>query len=56
MRVKDEYIELLKNGELLELYPELFGSWAKDENKFTQIWEQNVEAIKNIDTDFDEYE
>lgn len=56
MKVKDEYEVLLDSGELLELYPELSGSWAKDKKKFTKIWEQNIEAIKNIDVDFDEFE
>ena len=56
MKVKKEYDVLLENGELLEMYPELSGSWSKDKNKFTAIWEQNIEAIKNIDVNFDEYE
>lgn len=56
MKAKEEYNVLLDNGELLELYPELSGSWAKDKKKFTVIWEQNIEAIKNIDVNFDEFE
>lgn len=56
MKVKNEYNVLLQSGDLLELYPELSGSWPKDKKKFTLIWEQNVEAIKDIDVDFDEYE
>lgn len=55
MKAKNEYDVLLDNGELLELYPELSGSWTKDKKKFTKIWEQNIEAIKNIDIDFDEF-
>lgn len=55
MKAKEEYNVLLENGELLELYPELSGSWAKDKKKFTTIWEQNIEAIKNIDIDFEEF-
>lgn len=56
MRAKQEYHVLLENGELLEMYPELSGSWSKDKNQFTVLWEQNAEAIKNIDVDFDEFD
>lgn len=56
MTAKKEYNNLLENGELLEMYPELSGSWIKDKDKFTLIWEQNIEAIKNIDLNFNEYE
>lgn len=56
MQVKREYETLLENGELLELYPWLSGSWRKDKNKFTALWDKNIEAIKNIDVNFDEYE
>lgn len=56
MRVKKEYNILLENGELLELYPELSGSWLKDKKDFTIIWEQNTKAIKDIDINFNEYE
>lgn len=55
MKVKKEYDVLLDSGELLEMYPELSGSWKKDKNKFTKIWEQNIKAIKDIDVDFDEF-
>lgn len=56
MKVKKEYDVLLENGELLEMYPELSGSWEDDKNTFTSIWEQNVEAIKSMDINFDEFE
>ena len=56
MKAKNEYDELLKNGELLELYPDLSGSWQKDKKSFTAAWEQNIEAIKDIDINFDEDE
>jgi len=56
MKAKNEYDELLANGELLELYPDLSGSWQKDKKIFISTWEQNVEAIKNIDKNFDEDE
>lgn len=55
MTAKNEYNLLLENGDLLELYPKLSGSWRKDEKTFTAIWAKNVEAIKNIDVNFDEY-
>ncbi len=56
MKAKNEYQVLLENGELLEMYPGLSGSWDKDKKRFTIIWEQNIEAIKDIDVDFDEDE
>lgn len=56
MKIKDEYTSLLETGELLEIFPELSGSWAKDRSKFTVLWEKNIAAIKNIDVNFDEYE
>ena len=56
MGAKEEYDSLLDSGELLEFHPELSGSWSKDKNKFTAIWEQNIDAINNVDLDFDEYD
>lgn len=56
MKAKKEYHVLLESGELLEMYPELSGSWSKDKTKFTILWEQNTEAIKNIDVDFNEFD
>ena len=56
MNSRTEYKVLLENGELLEMYPELSGSWSKDKEKFSILWEQNLEAIKDIDVDFDEHE
>ena len=56
MKVKKEYDNLLENGELLDIFPELTGSWRKDKNKFTVLWDKNIEAIKNIDINFNEYE
>ncbi len=55
MIVKKEYNVLLEGGELLEMYPELSGSWEKDEKVFTSIWEKNQEAIRDIEGDFDEF-
>ncbi|MFT6125890.1 MAG: hypothetical protein ACJAVA_000332 [Flavobacteriaceae bacterium] len=56
MKIKDEYNSLLENGELLDMFPELSGSWLKDKSNFTVLWEKNIEAIKKIDVNFDEYE
>lgn len=56
MQAKKEYTTLLKNKELLELYPGLSGSWKEDKKVFTAIWEQNQDAIKDIDITFDSYE
>lgn len=56
MKLKQGYDALLRDGELLEMYPELSGSWEKDKEAFSVIWEQNIEAIKNIDIDYDEFE
>lgn len=52
MKVKREYDVLLDSGELMEMYPGLSGLWKKDRDKFTRIWEQNIEAIRKIDVNF----
>lgn len=54
MKARREYNVLLENGELLELYPELSGSWSKDGKLFTSLWEQNRDAIMEIDFDYEE--
>ena len=54
MNVKAEYKALLENGELREMYPELSGSWGKDKEKFSALWEQNFQAIRDMKIDFDE--
>ena len=60
MKAKQEYDVLVESGELLELYPELSGSWRKDKKSFTEIWEKNLEAINDEDdtlfNEFDEYD
>lgn len=56
MESRAEYNNLLDAGELLEMYPELSGVWQEDKNRFLEIWEQNAEAIKHIDVDYNEYE
>lgn len=56
MKARLEYNLLKENGELLEMYPELSGSWSKDKESFTEIWEQNMEAINGIESEFDDYD
>ena len=55
MKAKKEYEVFLKNGELLDIFPELSGSWKVDK-KITLLWEQNQKAISDLDINFDEYE
>lgn len=54
MKVKREYDALLDSGELEDMFPQLSGTWKKDEKLFTKLWEQNIKAIKSIDVNFDE--
>lgn len=56
MGAKAEYEYLLKKGELLELHPDLSGSWQEDKKKFTIVWEKAMDAINDIETDIDEYD
>jgi hypothetical protein len=55
MKVKKEYDTLLDSGELQIMFPQLSGSWKEDKVTFTSLWEQNIEAIKDIDVDFNEF-
>lgn len=54
MGIKQEYNSLLQSGELLELHPELSGIWAKDKEIFTNSWNQNKEAIDDIEIYIDD--
>lgn len=56
MKVKREYEALLDSGELQEMFPQLSGNWSEDQTLFTSLWEDNQEAIKDIDVNFDEFE
>lgn len=49
-----EYEFLKSNGVLLELFPDLTGDWKSDSKIFTELWELNNDAIKDIDTYYDE--
>lgn len=42
MSAKKQYNMLLKNGILLELYPELIGEWSLDKDTFTKLYEANL--------------
>ena len=54
MKVKREYEALLDGGELLIMFPSLKGVWSKDKTTFVKLWESNIEAIKDIDVDYEE--
>ena len=47
------YIDLAENGELLEIFPELYkkghgNSWEEDKVKFTKLYKQ-INEIPNTD-------
>ena len=48
---KKEYDILLKNEELLEMFPDFTGRWGKDKKAFLQYWESNQEIL-NLEVDF----
>lgn len=54
MKVKEVYNILLKNGELLDMYPMLSGSWVEDEDDFTGLWADNIGLIDN-NGEYEEY-
>ena len=52
---KSEYRILLENGELLEMFPNFTGQWAKDKKEFIKFHEMNEEILNfNIDFDFED--
>lgn len=51
MTAKREYNMLLKNGILLELYPEFTGDWSIDEDSFTKLHEANLFFIEPLEVD-----
>ena len=53
MQIKNEYDVLLRSGDLMEMYPGLQGSWQKDKKAFTQLWEQNRDALLGIEVDLE---
>ena len=56
MKVRREYKALLDSGDLLSIFPQLSGKWAKDKEAFTESWAKNKEAINEIDVNFEEDE
>ena len=54
MSAKKQYNMLLKNGILLELYPELIGEWSLDKDTFTKLYEANLYFTEPLEVeDFD---
>ena len=51
-----EYEFLKANGVLLELFPELSGEWVDDKKVFTQMWDLNNNALKDLDVIIDDEE
>lgn len=51
MTAKTEYNMLLKNGILLELYPEMCGEWELDKDSFTKIHEANLFFTEPLEVD-----
>ena len=49
-----QYEFLLESGDLLELYPGLSGIWKDDKDKFTKLYNLNIEAIKELEINFEE--
>lgn len=47
------YDSLLKNGELLELFPDFTGDWEEDKKAFIAEQEEVDALIKELDTDID---
>jgi hypothetical protein len=54
MSAKGEYSVLLDLGDLLVLYPELTGEWENDKVEFTRMWEDNKDAFKDLDMEYEE--
>lgn len=56
--VKQEYDALKKSGDLLDMFPDLTGSWSKDKKEFTNYWESNQQILSDMDViiedDFEE--
>lgn len=53
MSALKQYNLLLNTGDLLEMYPQLVGKWKEDKDTFTDLYEENLQAIREIDVDFD---
>jgi hypothetical protein len=44
-KIKDTYDSLLKNGDLLDMFPMLEGKWPKDKDTFTEMFLLNSEIL-----------
>jgi hypothetical protein len=52
---KLEYTALSENGELLELFPNFSGTWAKDKSEFLKYHEMNEQILRTSrDLDLEE--
>ncbi len=56
MSAHKEYEFLKANGVLLEVFPELSGDWLEDEKTFTERWDLNNNALKDLDVIIDDEE
>ena len=54
--IKYDYEFLKANGVLLELFLELSGEWVDDKKVFTQMWDLNNNALKDLDVIIDDEE
>lgn len=54
MSAQSQYELLLDSGELKEMFPKLSGRWEKDQTEFVKWYEANIEAIRDIDVDFED--
>lgn len=41
-QIKKEYDLMLKNGDLLEMFPHATGVWDKDKDFFIQMFNSNI--------------
>ena len=56
MSAHKEYEFLKANGVLLALFAELSGEWVDDKKVFTQMWDLNNNALKDLDVIIDDEE
>lgn len=54
MSAQKQYNDLLKSGDLKEIYPGLSGDWEEDKDTFIYYYEMNLKAINEIDVDYEE--
>lgn len=44
-KIKAQYDDFLKNGELLEMFPHFSGIWEEDKDDFEFMFEMNQDII-----------